>query len=151
MCKCNPSIRTPFCGVGDCVWEASQSPAPVARHKYRQVKNYLHNTLGITKDDVEKVIVQTVREVVNSTLTTQRIDSIIQGTVDRLVSNSLGTHRLEQQKSIIRTQVAAEVSKQAGQLILDQLNLGITFRNGADDNGTSTTTQTSRDVSTDNF
>lgn len=20
MCKCRPEIRTPFCGVGDCVW-----------------------------------------------------------------------------------------------------------------------------------
>ena len=26
MCKCTPSIRTPYCGKGDCVWPKSTKP-----------------------------------------------------------------------------------------------------------------------------
>lgn len=26
MCKCTPSIRTPFCGKGECVWPGSKPP-----------------------------------------------------------------------------------------------------------------------------
>ena len=24
MCKCNPSIKTPYCGKGDCIWPGSK-------------------------------------------------------------------------------------------------------------------------------
>lgn len=26
MCQCDPSIRTPYCGKGDCVWPKSDKP-----------------------------------------------------------------------------------------------------------------------------
>ncbi len=28
MCQCNPNIRTPFCGNGDCVWPISGTSRP---------------------------------------------------------------------------------------------------------------------------
>lgn len=24
MCKCNPNIRTPYCGIGNCVWPTNK-------------------------------------------------------------------------------------------------------------------------------
>jgi len=37
MCQCNPQIKTPFCGVGDCVWPYQQKlPVTLERLKFRK-------------------------------------------------------------------------------------------------------------------
>lgn len=39
MCKCNPSIRTPFCGKGDCVWPEKAQPVTAIEHIRRKYKD----------------------------------------------------------------------------------------------------------------
>jgi hypothetical protein len=36
MCKCTPTMRTPFCGKGDCVWPHQKKPIGVRDDQSQQ-------------------------------------------------------------------------------------------------------------------
>ena len=57
MCKCNPNIRTPFCGRGDCVWpkpEGTRSEKAMTsddfKKKYFEKVNF-NNSIGLDCGD----------------------------------------------------------------------------------------------------
>ena len=57
MCKCNPSIRTPFCGRGDCNWPSNKEGVRDANSTKTWQEEYPLNTFtGETKKELIKFI-----------------------------------------------------------------------------------------------
>jgi len=56
MCKCDPRIRIPFCGKGDCVSPKNNNPGSVLVWIDNNDKKYFESFCGFPKADIEKTI-----------------------------------------------------------------------------------------------
>ncbi|TVY09826.1 hypothetical protein [Paenibacillus cremeus] len=71
--------------------EQKKNPPKEFRAEYNAVKNHMHNTLGITKEDIQKIIVETVQteiqRVINhgdiERMTTNYVNLLVQRAIDR--------------------------------------------------------------------
>lgn len=60
----------------------TKNPPKVFRAEYNAVKNYIHNELGITKDDIFKIIKETVQDEIQKAYNSNYIQQQIERTVN---------------------------------------------------------------------
>lgn len=92
------------------------------RSNYQEVKNYLHNDLGITKDYVQDIlkemIVEEVRKLVNS--------GCIERAIENDVSNRVGTTFGRGLGSNFESNVRGIIAKEVGRKLVENMNISVT-------------------------
>ena len=89
---------------------------------YNELKNYIHNDLHITKDDIRAMLKETVNEAVEKLLNSGAIENMIRYNIDARIAKAYGRGLGDNFESNIRGQVAREI----GLWIASQLNISVT-------------------------
>ena len=58
MCKCDPRIKTPFCGRGDCQWPPKLKDVPIDKMSIVELRNHTYEliiALNSRDDTIEKL------------------------------------------------------------------------------------------------
>ena len=89
------------------------------RSNYQEVKNLIHNELGISKDDIQDIIKQTVREEVGKLIKSDYMDVLISNLIKSEFRNGLGNSFKDNVRGII--------AKEIGSLISSKMNINVEF------------------------
>lgn len=110
----------------------NSNPPKTFRAEYNAVKNYIHNTLEITKDDIKQIIKEAVEEEIRKL----RNDNYFEHTVGKFVSDEI--HRAFNgssfwtNKEMFKKKVAEELSRQVVDTIANQLTIDVSVNRSID-------------------
>ena len=79
---------------------------------YKEIKNYLHNELGITKEYIDSIIVKTIQDEVNEGYVRDVIIKTIDREVRREVCGESGWHTIHDMSEIIKDEVNNAIVKE---------------------------------------
>lgn len=83
---------------------------------YKEVKNHIHNTLGITKEDIQYMIQQTVSEQLGILLRSEELHHRIQHHIETKVNDVLGRgyskreQLVEKVEDTVRREIASRLT-----------------------------------------
>ncbi|AHN66670.1 hypothetical protein Bcp1_195 [Bacillus phage Bcp1] len=83
---------------------------------YKEVKNHIHNTLGLTKEDIQYMIQQTVNKELSILLRSEELHHRIQGHIETKVNDVLGRgyskreQLVEKVEDTVRREIASRLT-----------------------------------------
>ena len=93
---------------------------------YKEIKNYLHNELGITKEYIDSIIVKTVQDEVKKVFNNEGyVRDIIIKTIDREVRREVwgesGWHTIHDMNSMIKDEILSTIVKEVKDKVIISL------------------------------
>ena len=95
-------------------------------HNYKEIKNYLHNELGITKEYIDSIIVKTVQDEVKKIFNNEGyVRDVIIKTIDREVRREVcgesGWHTIHDMNSMIKDEILSIIVKEVKDKVIISL------------------------------
>ena len=93
---------------------------------YKEIKNYLHNELGITKEYIDSIIVKTVQDEVKKVFNNEGyVRDVIIKTIDREVRREVcgesGWHTIHDMNSMIKDEILSIIVKEVKDKVIIRL------------------------------
>ena len=93
---------------------------------YKEIKNYIHNELGITKEYIDSIIVKTVQDEVKKVFNNEGyVRDIIIKTIDREVRREVcgesGWHTIQDMNSMIKDGILSIIVKEVKDKVIISL------------------------------
>ena len=93
---------------------------------YKEIKNYIHNELGITKEYIDSIIVKTVQDEVKKVFNNEGyVRDVIIKTIDREVRREVcgesGWHTIYDMNSMIKDEILSAIVKEVKDKVIISL------------------------------
>ena len=89
---------------------------------YKEIKNYLHNELGITKEYIDSIIIKTVQDEVKKIFNNEGyVRDVIIKTIDREVCGESGWHTIHDMNSMIKDEILSIIVKEVKDKVIISL------------------------------
>lgn len=93
----------------------------VQRSNYQEVKNHLHNELGITKDFVQELIKELVQDEVKKIINSNYIDHIVEKDISHRVGSTYGRGF----GSNFEANVRGIIAKEVGRMLVEDMKITV--------------------------
>lgn len=97
----------------------------VLRSEYNAVKNHIHNTLNLTKEDITQIIKETVHTEVGKIIKHGDIDQIIQNIIRNEIYETMRDRRYFWNTDTFRSLVSKKLNEGICDIISNQLSINV--------------------------
>jgi len=91
------------------------------RNNYKEFKNYVHNELKISKEEIQSIIKETVNDEINKLIGSQYFEHLIEKTVRNLIKEQFNF------SNTFRDNVRGIVANEVGKQIASHMKINVEF------------------------
>ena len=91
------------------------------RPQYKEVKNHIHNTLGITKEDILQIIREQVQEEIRKLIVSNELEERIENSIRSHIHTVLG--RGLKGEAVLRDMIQREIVNQVSRTVSQKLDV----------------------------